>query len=127
MEPPAAEQPPSVEPGAREPEPVETADRLLDRDEEDEVRHGCYAKVYTLSLRAGQTYTFDLTSPGGQEWFDPYLRVEDAKGKTLAEDNDSGGRMNARLTFRPGQDGEYRVVVTSFRPKATGVFFLKVR
>jgi hypothetical protein len=127
VEQPQKEQPRQEQPQARPDPGVEAADRLTERDQPDRVREGAFAKVYTIGLKGGQSYVIDLESPGGGEWFDVYLRVEDGQGKVLAEDNDSGGRMNARLTLRPGQDGEYRLVVTSFRPKATGVFFLRVR
>jgi hypothetical protein len=125
---PAVAEQPQKAASQGEPAPgVETAERLTERDEMDRVRKGSYAKVYTVQLKAKQIYVIDLVSPGGMEWFDPYLRIEDEEGKPLAEDNDSGGRMNARLVVRPARDREYRLVVTSFQPQATGVFFLSVR
>jgi hypothetical protein len=113
--------------GSSDEQNSEVADRLTERDGQDSSRRGSYAKVYTANCRAGQNYAIQLESPSGGEWFDPVLRVEDEQGRVLAEDNDSDGRMNARVVFRSDKDQVCRIVVTSFRPRATGVFFLKVR
>jgi len=45
---------------------------------------------------------------------DPFLRLEDRDGLVLAEDDDSGGNLNARIVFKPGKTGTYRVVATTF-------------
>ena len=41
------------------------------------------------------------------------------------EDDDSGGKLNARLTLTPTADASYRIVATSYKP-ATGRFTLTV-
>jgi hypothetical protein len=74
-------------------------------------------------MAPGATYTVDLES----EEFDAYVRVEDAKGKKLAEDDDSGGFLNSRLLFRPKEAGEYRIVVTTCDARQTGTYRLTVR
>ena len=57
---------------------------------------------------------------------DAYLRLEDANGKQLAEDDDSGGNLDARIIFTAPRDGIYRVVATSCSP-ANGRFTLSVK
>jgi hypothetical protein len=57
---------------------------------------------------------------------DPYLYVDDATGKQLAEDDDSGGGLNARIVLRAEQDGTYRIRATSFNAGG-GTFTLTVR
>ena len=52
---------------------------------------------------------------------------EHARGEQLAQDVDSGGSLNARITFRAPQGGWYRIIVTSYSPKASGAYTLKVR
>ena len=47
-------------------------------------------KVYEVKLKAGQKYQFDLTTPQ----FAPVLRLEDARGRELAFDRNSGGRFS---------------------------------
>ena len=78
--------------------------------------------VYQVKLAAGKTYVIDLVSPD-QKALDPYLVLSDATGKKLAEDDDSGGGLNARITFRAAQAGTYRIHATLIpKPKASGPF-----
>jgi hypothetical protein len=84
-------------------------------------RTDSHCKIYTIKLEAGKTYQFDCTS----EW-DNWLRLEDAKGKQLAEDDDTGGGTNAQIVFECKTAGEYRVIVTSFNAGETGEFTVAV-
>src|SRR5204862_4291710 len=79
--------------------------------ERDNVRTGSYRRVHLFSLKAGQLYTIDLMSSA----FDAYLRLEDARGLRLAQDDDSGGALNARILYAPPVDGLYRVIATTYR------------
>jgi serine/threonine-protein kinase len=81
--------------------------------------------VYQVKLAAGKTYVIDMVSPD-QKALDPYLVLTDAPGKKLAEDDDSGGGLNARIIFRAPQDGTYRIRATSFNG-GSGEFSLSVR
>ncbi|HYV34834.1 MAG TPA: hypothetical protein VE988_03960 [Gemmataceae bacterium] len=83
-----------------------------------------YHKSYRLQLKAGKIYLFDLIDGGSDT--DPYLFLEDAAGKVVAKDDDSGGDLNSRLIFVPEKTAEYRVIATTLE-KATGNFNLKVR
>jgi len=67
----------------------------------------------------------DMVSPDPKA-LDPYLVLQDADRKTLAEDDDSGGNLNARITFRAPADGIYRLRATSFGA-GRGPFTLTVR
>src|SRR5262249_2658671 len=59
---------------------------------------------------------------------DAFLRIEDAKGKHLAHDDDSGGGTNARLFFTPRQGGTYRLIATAYpRGEPRGTYTLTVR
>ena len=55
----------------------------------------------------------DMVSPDPKA-LDPYLVLQDLGRKTLAEHDDSGGNLNARITFRAPADGIYRLRATSF-------------
>jgi serine/threonine protein kinase/Flp pilus assembly protein TadD len=81
------------------------------------------AQVQTLSLSAGRTYIFDLQS----KQFDAFLRLENDRGMMLAEDDDGAGEQNARLVFTPPQDGNYCLILTSFRQLGTGDYTLIIR
>src|SRR5262249_13351623 len=73
------------------------------------------------------TYTIDLISSdrSGRK-LDTFLRLENAGGKELAQDDDGGGFPNSRIVFKAVQSGDYRIIVTSFEPKQTGAFTLKI-
>lgn len=82
--------------------------------------HPC--KIHALKLAKDKTYQIDMESRD----FDSYLRVEDSTGKQLAEDDDSGGNLNARLRFTPPKDEVYQIIATTFAGGA-GMYTLKVR
>ena len=81
-------------------------------------------QVHEVKLQAGQTYVIDLES----KQFDTYLKMQDAKGKLLAENDDiSPENQNSRLLFTAPADGTYRLVATSFGGMGTGAYDLIVR
>jgi HEAT repeat protein len=88
----------------------------------DSRRTQMFHVVHTYKMKAGQTYTIKLNS----QW-DNYLRLENAKGVQLAEDDDGDGFPNARIIFAAKEDGWYRIIVTSFAPQASGPYTLTVR
>ncbi len=83
------------------------------------------SKVNAWIMVAGRVYIIDLESTA----FDALLRLEDAKGKQLAENDDflPDVHRNARLVFTPKQTGDYRIVATSFQQEGVGVGKLRVR
>jgi len=105
-------------------------------DPRDRVRVQSPHQVYEVKMTAGKFYTmamnraagagkFDPLAAGAGK-FDPFLRLENAAGKQLAEDDDSGGNQNAYLVFLPEESGIYRIIVTSFDGSA-GPYELSVR
>jgi tetratricopeptide (TPR) repeat protein len=83
------------------------------------------ALIYQVKLAAGKTYVIDMVSPD-QKSLDPYLVLSDTAGKKLAEDDDGGGGLNARIVFRAEQNRIFHIRATSFNGSA-GVFILTVR
>jgi len=61
--------------------------------------------------------------------FDTYLRLEDNKGKVLAENDDisPGLNTNSRLLFSAPAAGTYRIVATSFEQRGQGAYTLTLR
>lgn len=112
---------------------VNLAGQITTSDPFDRERTKMHARVHEVRLEAGVTYVIDLESGNGQPgpqnpgFFDTWLRVEDAAGKTLAFNDDGGQALNSRLTFVPTQSGTYRLVVTTYQAGATGLYTLKVR
>lgn len=86
-------------------------------------KRGCYFKIVTVRMEAGRTYTIDLES----KQFDAYLGLINPDKQVVARDDDGGDGLNARIVFRPLQNGLYRVVVTSFQPRQRGTYSLRVR
>ena len=81
-------------------------------------------QIYEVKLFAGKTYIVDLES----KQFDAYLRLEDAKGKVLAENDDiSPTNQNSRIVFSASKDGAYRIVATSFETRGAGAYTMTVR
>ncbi|HVH10096.1 MAG TPA: hypothetical protein VM736_09885 [Gemmatimonadales bacterium] len=82
-----------------------------------------YAQEWRLAGRAGATVTIDLVSAA----FDAYVfLLGPGLGSPPPQDDDSGGRCNARLSVRLPATGTYRIVVTSSDRLATGPFLLTV-
>ena len=82
-----------------------------------------YAQQWRLPGRAGQTVTIDIAADA----FDAYaFLLGPGFERSAPQDDDSGGRCNARLTVRLPQTGDYFIVVTSRERRATGPFTLSV-
>jgi len=99
----------------------EVKGKLEANDPKDASRTEMYCKIYAIKLEAGKTYQLDCKS----DW-DNWLRLEDAKGKQLAEDDDSGGGTDAQIIFECKTAGEYRIIVTSYDAATTGDFIVTV-
>lgn len=94
---------------------------LKSEDAKDKVQQQP-CKIFTVPLKGGANYKIDMVS----KEIDSYLRLEDANGKKLAKDDDSGGLVNARINFQCPKDGEYRVICTTFAG-GTGPFTLAIQ
>ncbi|MBI3823440.1 MAG: PPC domain-containing protein, partial [Planctomycetes bacterium] len=91
-------------------------------DPKDDGRQGP-KQVHTIPMKAGKIYTIDMVSTE----FDSYLRLLDAKGNQLEEDDDSGGMLNARIIFNCPKDGDYKIVTTTFGPNMMGAYTLTAK
>jgi serine protease Do len=55
--------------------------------------------------------------------FDAYGQLLDAAGNRLAEDDDGGGNLNARITFTLPATGQFQIVVNNFGDtRRTGLY-----
>jgi hypothetical protein len=83
----------------------------------------CARGEHRVRLETGRRYAIGATS----ESFDPLIRLVRAGSETvIAEDDDSGGGVNARLTFTPPASGDYLVRVSSAAPGGVGDYALSV-
>jgi len=77
-----------------------------------------------ITLEAGETYTFDLAGSGGDPLNDTYLRVYDADGVLLTEDDDSGAGLGSQVVFVAPTPGTYYVAVSGYDASETGTYTL---
>jgi hypothetical protein len=120
------EEPKKEEP--KKPENIALKDRKaivessLKSDDEKDTRQKQPSKVFTVDFKSGHNYKIDMVS----KEIDSYLRLEDPTGKELAKDDDSGGFVNARISFACRMDGAYRIICTTFYG-GTGPFSLSIQ
>jgi peroxiredoxin len=96
---------------------------MLTKDDPIDRRRNAASKVHLVKMKAGRIYQIDMSSRA----FDSYLFLEDPKGKQLAEDDDSGGMLDAQIIFNCQRDGEYKVVCTAFSEQGMGAYTLTVK
>lgn len=90
-------------------------------DLRDPVRGGP-SRIYNVRMVQGRTYVIEMRS--GQ--LDSFLRLEDSAFRQIAQDDDSGGGLNARIIYRCSRTDNYRVIATTFGP-GQGAYTLSIR
>jgi len=97
---------------------------VLDQDSpaNNPQKPGSPFKLYTATLTAGTTYLIELNKTDNNTNLDPYLIVKNPRAQTVAEDDDSGGDLNARIVFRAPQTGVYQIYATTLLGGQTGSF-----
>jgi thiol-disulfide isomerase/thioredoxin len=81
------------------------------------------SKIHRVNLKEGKVYTIDMVSTQ----FDSYLRLLDARGNQLDEDDDGGGNLNARIIFNCSKSGEYQIICTTFAAQMSGNYTLTIK
>ncbi|MAQ13978.1 MAG: hypothetical protein CMN30_04180 [Sandaracinus sp.] len=76
--------------------------------------------THTVTLTPGQPAHISATSSA----FDTYLIVQTPSGRQLDNDDAAPNDTNARVDIPSAEAGEYRVLVTSYRPGETGAYVL---
>ncbi len=83
-------------------------------------------QIYTFVGKAGDQVTIELRSD--DLTMDPYLELRSPDGALLAEDDDSGGNLNAQIeNFELPQNGEYQIVVRTLAGFGGGDYILTLR
>jgi len=80
-------------------------------------------KLFTFMGSAGQTVQIDLLSSD----FDAYLYLRDQNGQNLAQDDDSGGGLNARIVRNLPYSGLYQILANTLRAGQYGSFTLSLQ
>lgn len=94
---------------AQSEESIEIQGEIREDDSVDPVRK-VPGKMHEIKLAKGKLYSIILVSND----FDSYLRLVDAAGKTIAEDDDSYGNANARIKYTPANDEVVKVYACTF-------------
>jgi S1-C subfamily serine protease len=87
-------------------------------------RPGFPYRLYSPSLTAGTTYMIEMNKTNNDDDLDPYLVLYGPNGQKIAEDDDGGGDLDARIVFQPTQTGVHQIYATTFERERTGSFRL---
>jgi hypothetical protein len=96
--------------------------KLTSTDAMDAVQTNSVCKIFAIKLTKGKSYQIDMMSKD----VDSFLRLQNAAGKELAKDDDSGGGHDARIQFDCLETGEYWIIATTYFG-GTGGFTLAVQ
>jgi O6-methylguanine-DNA--protein-cysteine methyltransferase len=111
-----------VDPDLRTIEYGETAASVLNETDPRANEYRGYHEPVTFEGSQGDVITVDMTSQG-----DTYLMLEGPNGTAVAENDDGGEGLNARLTHVVlPTDGEYTIYATSFSREATFFYELSL-
>lgn len=81
---------------------------------------------YRVTLTAGETYAISLDGTGNSPVGDTYLRIYDANGTLIAENDDGGGGLDSFLRFTAGLTGDYYIEADSYAGQSTGEYTVGV-
>jgi hypothetical protein len=84
-------------------------------------------KSHKFKFEVGKKYIIDMESDFRKGGIDSYLILKGPSNDVIAEDDDSGGDRNARITFPAKTSGVYQVIATSFGGQSQGAYALVIR
>jgi hypothetical protein len=87
-----------------------------------QLQTGEFSDAYTLTFTPRSAVQIRLESSD----FDPYLIVRSPSGHQEDNDDLTPGQLNSGIDIPVAEPGEYRIVVTSYRPGETGNYTLTV-
>ncbi|MCO0615062.1 M10 family metallopeptidase, partial [Lutimaribacter sp. EGI FJ00015] len=81
-----------------------------------------------ITLEAGETYQINLSGAhgGGGTLHDSYLRLHDAAGQLVAQDDDSGQVLDSALNFTATSGGTYYISAGSYNDTDSGTYEIDV-
>ncbi len=91
------------------------------KEGDDQLTSGEFRHTYTFAGVSGQEVLIDLHSAD----FDPYLVLRLPDGDTLDNDDFNGDAQRSQIAHTLVKDGEYRIVVTSYKAGETGAYTLE--
>ena len=92
----------------------------------DPIKDGMNHKSFTIHLEKGKTYVIDLES----DEMDSFLRLYDPRGVIVANNDDGGGFLNARIRYQADETGNHEISASALDgppPRGGAAFVLTVR
>ncbi len=91
-----------------------------------------FHKSYPLNVKKGEFYVVEMIRKGkgffrAQDELDPYLVLEDANQKSVAQDDDGAGNLNSRIVYYATADANLSIIATTLGDNQFGDFTLTVR
>lgn len=80
---------------------------------------------FAVELIEGRPYRFSLDGVEPDPLADPYLRLYDAEGNQVADDDDGGPGLNSYLTYTSATGGTFFVAASSFANSGDGRYLLR--
>lgn len=77
-----------------------------------------------IQLESGKSYEILMEGSGTRRGTlsDPYLRLYNSAGKSVAFNDDGGGNRNAKITVSPGASGTYYISAEAWAKVGTGTY-----
>jgi predicted Zn finger-like uncharacterized protein len=91
---------------------LDKRDALTSKDQK--IVNGKPTKVYKVRLEPNKDYVIDMKAERRKSADDPYLILLDPQNKEVARDDDSGGELDAQISYRPTAAGEYTIQATCY-------------
>ncbi len=80
-----------------------------------------------VDLVSGEDYRLSLTGDGSQPLADTFLRLYDANGNLVAQDDDSGPGFNSLLSFTAATTGTYYIAAGAYGDQYAGTYSVSTR
>jgi len=103
-------------------EPSVEVDGTLDGDSKVLPVDNSYYDLYSFEGREGQQITIEMTSSE----IDSYLILLSSNNRELAQDDDSGGDRNAKITITLPEDDTYKLLANSYEAGQSGDYQLRI-
>jgi hypothetical protein len=87
-----------------------------------ELTSGEYYDTYYVSGRAGEYIVIDLRS----SQFDPYLILRAPSDEQFENDDHEGDATRSQVAMELPEDGQYQVIVTSYKPGEAGSYTVSI-
>ena len=82
---------------------------------------------FKVQLEANKQYQFDLQKASKNSNLDTYLRLRDSNGKELVFNDDFGGSLDSRLTYKSAASGDYYIDAASYSERTSGAYTLSYK